>query len=244
MNATTLTKPTAQKVTAEKASVSPSELDNAVAYRGDDWAQNMARQMQVPLLAMGLMAVAGGLVAGVVAGINFGDFFSPSGVASDLGRAEAAVQITGSILFLGIGLILAGITMTLVNVVRTLRDAGRDVQTALGAAPVQLAKPRTGKLTPPVMMLGVMIEVAALVIGLFAALTIGGVDPTAIADPSTASGADIGDIGFVRAANAWLPALRMVGIATILGSVVLTLATIRSAIRFQGDRISELATAA
>jgi hypothetical protein len=41
--------------------------------------------------------------------------------------------------------------------------------------------------------------------------------------------------------SAWLPGLRLLGVAVILGSIVLTLTTIRSAIRFQGDRITELA---
>jgi hypothetical protein len=213
-----------------------------VPYKDDDAVQTMAKRMALPMLAMGLMSVIGGLIAGIIGGVNFGDFFSPSGVAADLGTGEAAVQVANSLLFFGIGLILAGITMTLVNVVRSLRDAGRDVQNSLGATPLQLAKPLTGKLTPVVMMMGVMIEMVAIVLGIIAAFTIGGVDPAAIADPASASATDLADIGVVRAMSAWLPGLRMLGIATILGSIVLTLTTIRSAIRFQGDRVSELAT--
>jgi hypothetical protein len=223
--------------------VGKSNIPDAIAYKGDDGVQTMAKTMSLPMLGMGLMSVLGGLIAGIVGGLSFGDFFSPSGVAADLGTGEAAVQVANALLFFGIGLILAGITMTLVNVVRALRDAGRDVQQSLGAAPLQLAKPLTGKLTPLVMMMGVMIEVVALVLGLIAATTIGGVDPGVIGDPSAAGAADLADIGWVRAVGAWLPGLRMLGIATILGSIVLTLTTIRSAIRFQGDRVSELAAA-
>lgn len=217
-----------------------STKDVAVPYEGDDQIQGMARIMAVPMLAMGLMIVLGGLIAGIVAGVNFGDFFAPGSELADLGRAEAAVQVAGATLFLGMGFILGGITMTLVNVVRSLRDAGKDVQNSLGAEPLQLRKPLTGKLTPPVMMMGVMIEIVAFVLGIIAAVTIGGIDPAAIADPASASAADLGDIGFVRAVSAWLPGLRLLGVAVILGSVVLTLTTIRSAIRFQGDRVSEL----
>lgn len=149
--------------TRPKGTNVPTKIPNAIAYKGDDWAQNMARTMALPILAMGLMAVAGGLVAG----INFGDFFSPSGDLADLGRAEATVQIAGASLFLGMGLILAGITVVLVNVVR---DAGRDVQHSLGTEALQLRKPLTGKLTPHVMMMGVMIELVAFVLGLIAAV--------------------------------------------------------------------------
>ena len=77
--------------------------------------------------------------------------------------------------------------------------------------------------------------------GRLTATTIGDVSLTALADPSTAGAADIADIGFVRAASAWLPALRLVGLALILTSVVLTLTTIQKSIRFQGHRVTELA---
>ena len=218
-----------------------SRLPGAVPSTVDDWAQNLARLMAWPLLAMGFMAVLVGLGTGIAGGVNFGDAFSPTAELADLGRAEALVQVTGAVLFLGMGLILGGITMTLVNVVRSLRDAGRDVQVSLGAQPVQLDKPLSGKLTPHVMLMGVMVEVAAFVIGIVAATTIGDVSLAALADPSTAGAADIADIGFVRAASTWLPGLRLVGLALILTSVVLTLTTIQKAIRFQGHRVTELA---
>jgi hypothetical protein len=221
-----------------------SRLRDAVDAKGDDWAQNLARLMALPLLAMGAMVVAVGFATGIAGGIRFGEVFSPSAELADLGRAEALVQVTGATLFLGMGLILGGITMTLVNVVRSLRDAGREVQESLGAQPVQLAKPLTGHLTPHVMMMGVMVEVAAFVLGIVAATTIGGVSAAALADPSTAGAGDLADIGFVRAVSTWLPGLRLVGVALILGSVVLTLTTIRKSIRFQGARVRELAQAA
>lgn len=242
MTATINLTSTAPRVGRHRADV--SRLPDAVAAKGDDWAQNLARLMAWPLLAMGAMAVAVGLATGIAGGIRFGEVFSPSAELADLGRAEALVQVTGATLFLGMGLILGGITMTLVNVVRSLRDAGREVQESLGAQPVQLAKPLTGHLTPHVMMMGVMVEVAAFVLGIVAATTIGGVSAAALADPGTAGAGDLADIGFVRAVSTWLPGLRLLGVALILGSVVLTLTTIRKSIRFQGARVRELAQAA
>ncbi len=221
-----------------------SRIPEAIPYRSDDVVQRMAKTMAWPLVGMGFMAVVGGLVAGIIGGVNFGQFFSPSGELSDLGRAEVAVQLTGAVLFLGMGMILSGITMTLVNIVRRLRDSGRDVQAALGATPLQRRKPWTGVLTPHVMIMGLMAQVAAFVIGIITAVTIGGVDPAAIADPDAASSADLADVGFVRAVSTWLPGLRISGLAVILLSVVLALATIQQAIRFQGQRIEELADAA
>lgn len=236
---TTLINPTDTTTTQGGHTVATS--DTSIPYKGDDAVQKMAKKMAWPMLAMGTMAVIVGFILAIAGGINFGDFFSPSGVAADLGRGEALVQLTGAFLFLGMGLILAAVTMTLVNIVRQLRDAGRDVQVSLGAQPLQLKKPWTGKSAPMVMMMGVMTEVVAFVLGIAAAVSIGGVDPGAIADPSSASGSDLADIGFVRAVGAWLPGLRLVGLSMILIAVVLVLTTIQRVIRFQGDRISEIA---
>lgn len=238
---TTTIHPKTTARSSAKGTSTASRLPDAVPFKGDDWAQNLARLMAWPLLAMGSMAVLAGLGTGIAGGVNFGDAFSPGAELADLGRAEALIQVTGAFLFLGMGLILGGITMTLVNVVRSLRDAGRDVQQSLGAQPVQMDKPLSGKLTPHVMLMGVMVEVAAFVIGILAATTIGDVTLTALADPSTAGPGDLADIGFVRAASAWLPGLRLVGLALILTSVVLTLTTIQKSIRFQGHRVTELA---
>jgi len=214
---------------------------NSIAYKGDDSIQTMAKKMAWPMLAMGSMTVVVAFALAIAGGVNFGDFFSPSGVPADLGRGEALMQLTGAFLFLGMGLILAAITMTLVNIVRHLRDAGRDVQVACGAQPMQLKKPWTGKVAPMAMMMGVMIELAALVLGIIAAVTIGGVDPGAIVDPLTATSGDLADIGFVRAVGTWLPGMRLVGLSMILISVVLLLTTIQKVIRFQGDQIGEIA---
>ena len=66
----------------------------------------------------------------------------------------------------------------------------------------------------------------------------------AVVDPASASAGDLADIGFVRAVTAWLPGLRLTGLALILVSIVLALATIRRVIRFQADRVDELAAVA
>jgi len=217
-----------------------SSIDRSILYKGDDAVQTLAKKMAWPMLGMGTMGVVLALIQAVIAGVNFGDFFSPSGVATDLGRGEAFVQLTGAFLFLG--MILAAITMTLVNIVRHLRDAGRDVQVSLDAKPLQLKKPWTGKVTPVMMMMmGMMTEIVAFGLGIATAVSIGGVDPGAIADPSRASARDLADIGFTRAVATWLPSLRLLGLAMILISIVTVLTTIQKVIRFPGDRVSKIA---
>jgi hypothetical protein len=131
--------------------------------------------------------------------------------------------------------------MHLVNIVRTLRDAGRDVQASLGAQPLKLRKPLTARLTPHVMLMGVMAEVAAFVVGIVAAVRVGSVNPAAIANPATANHTDLVHLGVARAASMWLPGLRFSGLAVLLTSVVLVLLTIQKTLRFQAARVTEIA---
>ena len=120
--------------------------------------------------------------------------------------------------------------MRLGKIIRVLRDGGRDVQRALGAEELQLKKPWTGLLTPPVMMMGVLIEVVAFVLAIVAATAAGsGFGEGVVADQGTAT-----------AFGAWLPGLRFVGVATILTAITFTLVTIRQVLRFQTERIEEL----
>lgn len=221
-----------------------TKLKNTIPYKGDDLPQTMAKTMAWPMLGMGAMSVLFGFILGIVGGTNFGDAFSPSGVASDLSTGQTLSQLSGAFVFLGMGMILGAITMTLVNIVRTLRDAGRDVQTSLNATPIQLRKPWSGVATAPMMMMGLMVEIVAFIIGIINATTLGGVDPSAVASPGGASASDIADIGTVQAFSAWLPGLRLTGLAMILVAIIFVLTTIQQVIRFQGDRISELAEAA
>jgi hypothetical protein len=220
-----------------------SRIPGAERYQGDDWAQSLSRHLATPMFVMGVMAVLASLALGIAGGVSIGQFFGAlrNPDFTDLGRAEALSQWTGAVAFLGMGFILSGVVMHLVNIVRTLRDAGRDVQTSLAAQPLKLRKPRTGQLTPHVMLMGLTVEAFAFVAGIVAAVTIGGVNPASIANPASSSRADLADIGVARAASAWLPGLRFVGLAILLSSVVLVLVTIQKTLRFQAARITEIA---
>lgn len=220
-----------------------SRIPGAEPYQGDDWAQSLSRWTATPMFLMGVMAVLTSLILGIAGGINAGEFFGSlaSPDFSDLGRAEVLGQWTGAIAFLGMGFILGGVVMHLVNIVRTLRDAGRDVQTSLGAPALKLRKPWTGQLTPHVMLMGVMAEAGAFITGIVAAVKIGSLNAALLANPGAASPGDLADIGFARAASTWLPGLRFAGLAILLTSVVLVLLTIQKTLRFQADRVTEIA---
>ncbi|MEX2586693.1 MAG: hypothetical protein WD602_01695 [Actinomycetota bacterium] len=213
----------------------------SVPYKSDDLPQKMAKYLWLPMLAMGLMAVVIGLGAAISAGINIGDFFSASD-AESLKDASTTMAWTSATIFLGMAFILSSITMLLVNIVRTLRDTGHDVQVAVRAGEVtQLRKPLTGRLIPVVMMMGLMIVIGAFVVGIVQADKLSGIPAGGIADTATLQGQDLADYGTVQAFDAWVGPLRLFGLATIFASIVLALRTIIQAIRFQGQRIQELA---
>jgi len=128
------------------------------------------------------------------------------------------------VLFLGIGFLLSAVTFLLATILGELRDGGTSVQQALGAKALILKRPLTGKLFPPVMMMGLMTLIATLAIGFVQAAKLDN-------DPSGA--ADIG---------AWIGPLRFAGVALLFTGVALALATIVRSLRFQAARIDQLST--
>lgn len=213
----------------------------AVSYQGDDTPQKMAKTMWLPMLAMGLMAAATGLIIAIVAGVSVGDFFAGRDF-NDLGRGEALKEAALGTSFLGMAFILSSITMVLVDILRTMRDSGRDMQQTLKAGQVtQLEKPTTGKLIAPVMMMGLMIVIAGFILALIVGGLIGGINPEGLADPEVLSDAELADLGTAEAFDKWLPPLKLFGLALIFTSIVLALRTIIKAIRFTAQRVEELA---
>lgn len=172
----------------------------------------LARRMWRPMLAMGVMAVATGVVAGAV----------QATLDSSLSVSQVAAWNPG-VLFLGIGLLLSAVTFLLATILGELRDGGTSVQQALGEQALILKRPLTGKLFPAAMMMGLMTLIAAAVIGFLQAAAL---------DTDPAGAADIA---------AWVTPLRFAGVALLFTGVALALATIVRALRFQAGRIQDIA---
>ncbi len=172
----------------------------------------LARRMWRPMLAMGLMTVTAGVVAGAV--------------QATLDRQLHVAQVASwnpGVLFLGVGFLLASVTLLLATILGELRDGGTSVQSALGEQALILKRPLTGKLFPPAMMIGLMTLAASLAIGFVQAARL---------DSDPASAADIG---------AWVGPLRFAGVALLFTGVSLALATIVRSLRFQTGRIQQIA---
>jgi len=172
----------------------------------------MARKLWRPMVAMGLMTVAAGVIVGIVqANLNV-----------PLHVSQVAAWNPG-VLFLGIGFLLSAVTFLLATILGELRDGGTSVQQALGEKALILKRPLTGKLFPPAMMMGLMTLIAALAVGFVQAAKL---------DNNPGAAADIG---------AWIGPLRFAGVALLFTAVALALATIVHSLRFQAARIEQIA---
>ncbi len=172
----------------------------------------MARKLWRPMLTMGLMAITAGLIAG---GIQ-------ASASNPLHVRQIAAWNPG-LLFLGIGFLLSTVTFVLATILGELRDGGTNVQRSLAANGPILKRPWTGYVFPASLMMGLMTLLAGFVLGFEQAARI---------DDNPGSAADIG---------AWVGPLRFAGVALILTGVVFALATIVRALRFQADRITQIA---
>lgn len=134
------------------------------------------------------------------------------------GSTTALAAWTQGLQFLGEGMLLGGISFLLGTILYALRTSGGEIQGSLGVAVKTLVMPATAKAFIALMVLGMMAEIAQFVGYLVVA----------------ASGAD------PAAGSAWLGPLRESGLGLLLAGIVLALATIAKALRFQFDRVVEL----
>ncbi|MGE4032384.1 MAG: hypothetical protein AB7I08_19375 [Thermoleophilia bacterium] len=172
----------------------------------------LARRMWGPMLAMGIMAVGAAVAAGVAEALS-----------DDAATVAEIAAWKPGVAFLGIGFLLSAITFLLAGILGELRDGGTRVQEALGVSPLILRRPWTGYAFPVAMMMGLMVLVAAAVIGVVQAGEV-------TSDPALA--ADIG---------AWVSPLRFAGVALVFTGIALALLTVVKAIGFQSDRLGEIA---
>ena len=106
----------------------------------------MARTRWFPMVVMGPMLVAAGVVTSVVWSNNIG---TSTGIS--------ASGWTQGLQFLGEGLVLAGISFLLGSILGSLREGGGDVQQALGLSVTTLKMPATAKAFVALMATGLMI---------------------------------------------------------------------------------------
>ena len=212
--------------------------------------QSMASIMWAPWLIMGFIMVLASLIIGAITA----DYFDASkavreaaGSGSSLADKRVFIETTKIWLpafkFLGMGMLLGGITFALATILGNLRKGGSQVQHALDKGIVVLETPLTGKVFPMLMMMGVMILVVALGIGIWLATVAAGYWDHSIAtelNSTSVGSALLDDLSTINSVQARLAPLKFVGIAFLLSGITLALATIVQVLRFQTNRVLDL----
>ncbi len=218
--------------------------------------QKVARYMWVPMLLMGLMVVAVSLGLSIAVADATSSYFglpadvreaasAPAGAIDDRQFIESTNLWLPGFRLLGIGLILSAITFSLASILGVFRAGGGRLQQAFGHEAQSLTPPITARLFPMLMMMGLLILIVNLVISAIIGGFAWDVYGHSIAEINAAEpGSDLlGDLRTVETYNAWLAPFKFVGIAFILVGISFAVHTILQVIRFQGQRIRELALA-
>ncbi len=174
----------------------------------------MAELLWLPVLAMGAMALAAGLLLGLWT----------SSLAGGTEAFRVAAAWSQGTLFLGEGLLLSGISFLLGTILSSLRRGGAEVQHSLGAPVQTLRMPAPAKAFIGLMALGMMAAIAQFALyGVAASMA--------------------GDAATYAVWVSWLGPFREVALGLLLAGIVLALASIAKALGFQFHRIRQLAVA-
>ena len=218
--------------------------------------QKMARLMWVPFTVMGVMIVGIAFLIGLFSLTpTISDYFDFSKAdreaavaGSDMVDDRTSIEATKAWLpgfkFLGLGLMLGGITFLLAVIIGNLRVAGGNIQRALGAAPQVLKKPLTGHLFPILMMMGLMILMFTFGASIWLAVQANDYWDHSIAtelNTAAAGSSLLDDLSTLQSTGAWLTPLKFVGMAFMFSGIALALATIVQVLRFQARRMVEIA---
>ena len=203
-------------------------------------------------IGMGVMIVALSLVIGV---INAGD--ANTYYAIDKATRETSLLWAGTragvestviwlpyLKFLGLAMILGGITMALGVIASKLQNLGQGLMSSVPeSARVSLPqRPRSVMLMRLFMMLGMLIIIGGFVVALINAGVAADVYSNSVADLDAAAtgSALLEDIARIHSAESWLEAFKFVGVAFLFLGIINGLSTIIWALQYQKQAIPEV----
>ncbi len=180
--------------------------------------QKMGRRLWAPMWAMALMAFAVGFILAVVRANEI----------SGGGAEETIVRLSHLVpgfMFLGFMSVFAAVSFAIARILGAFRRGGGEVQETAGGQVQTLKMPATAKIFMAFMMMGMMAILVPVIIHFV-----------------VAAGVDAGS-DFVRIEQIaiWLEGVRRLGVAMYLFGIAFGLGTIIQVLRFQSQRIRQLA---
>ena len=202
---------------------------------GQTFIHKMANYMWLPMLAMGIMVLAGTFVVGIFQADLASDTF-PGSDAVDRANLETLKVLQPGIIFVGVAFLLSGISFLLASVLGAMRWGGGEIQERHAGQVHTPRMPVSAWAFLILMMTGLMVELGTLGLHIYAAVQahdyyITGVPPAADATHL---------LGRAQTVLAYAAPLRMVGIGFLLAGIVAALYTIGNVLRFQFDRITAI----
>ncbi len=217
--------------------------------------ENMLQKMMKAypvFIVMGVMIVVISLIIGAVNSGNANAYFAVDKVVRESSVAlagtragfESTVIWLPYFKFLGLAMILGGITMALGVIATKLQNLGKEVMSSVPeSARVAIpARPRSVMWMRLFMVLGMMVIIVGFIIALITAATASAVySNTVVAIDAAATGsALLQDLASIHAAESWLEALKFVGVAALFLGIINGLSTIIWALKFQQKAIPEV----
>ena len=205
---------------------------------GQGMIHTMANWMWLPMIMMGVMALATAVALGI-AQANLGSDLGEEFTALRQANFETLKPLTAGLLFLGLAFLLSGISFLLGTILGALRWGGGEVQESVGGPVKTLKMPWSAKLFLMLMMAGLMTELLAFGTLIFVATQAhdAWIGATAAGVPG-----DVAALDRATAYAAWANPLRLVAVGVILTSIVFALYTISNVLGFQFSRVRELIT--
>ncbi len=216
--------------------------------------QALAGKMWMPFIAMGFMIVVAAFIFGLVNASVTSDYFDASKEArdtavrdSDLATDRAFIESTKvwlpTLKFLGMGMILGGVTFLLATILGALRVGGAGVQQALGEIVRMPKPPMTAQMFPMLMMIGLLLLLISLIIGvILATLSYDYWNNSIVKDlnPALENSGFLDDLKTLNTTQAWLAPIKFLGMAFLLSGIGLALATIVRVLRWQSTRLWDM----
>ena len=206
------------------------------AGTGQGMIHKMANWMWLPMILMGVMAIATSIGLGI-AQANVGSDLGEQFTALRKANFETVKPLTAGFLFLGEALLLSGIAFLLGTILGALRWGGGEVQESVGKPVKTLKMPLSAKVFLALMMMGLVAELVAFGTLVFVA---GQAHSAWIGATGIDTAGNVAALNRATAYAAWANPLREVALATILTSIVFALYTISNVLGFQFSRIREL----
>ncbi|MFQ5612031.1 MAG: hypothetical protein ACE5H9_07840 [Anaerolineae bacterium] len=203
-------------------------------------------------IAMGVMIVMIAVIIGAFTAANAASYYAVDKATRDasveLAQVRAGIESTIVWLpyfkFLGVAMILAGITMAVGIISLRLQDLGKRVMASVpenARVPIP-PKPVTVYLMRMFMMLGMLIIIVGFIVSLGVAGTASAVfsNPVTTIDAAQPGSALLNGLSAVHTAEAWLEAFKFVGVAFFFLGIVNGLAAIIFALRYQQAAIPQV----